>query len=108
MHTIQMHLCKKQKIFSEFFSAFFESALNFEHFQKKRMFLVMYFRNYRPRNTCLDKCLKAPVSENPLTGEMVSGPKHGFNINQRAFIILSDHCEGNGVAKVTLRDVKIL
>ena len=35
MHTIQTPLCKKQKIFCQFFSAFFESALNFEHFQKK-------------------------------------------------------------------------
>ena len=43
MHTIQMHLCKKQKIFSQFFSAFFESALNFEHFQKKRMFIAYVF-----------------------------------------------------------------
>ena len=43
MHTIQMHLCKKQKIFSEFFSGFFESALNFEHFQKKRMFIAYVF-----------------------------------------------------------------
>ena len=41
MPTIQMHLCKKQKTFSEFFSAFFESALNFEHFQKK-MTLIAY------------------------------------------------------------------
>ena len=41
MHTIQTHLCKKQKIFSEFFSAFFKSALNFEHFQKK-MTLIAY------------------------------------------------------------------
>ena len=41
MHTIQTHLCKKQKIFSEFFSAFFESELNFEHFQKK-MTLIAY------------------------------------------------------------------
>ena len=40
MHTIQMHLCKKQKIFSKFFSAFFEYALNSEHFQKKRTFLA--------------------------------------------------------------------
>ena len=76
MHTIQMHLSQKQKIFSQFFSAFFESALNSEFFQKKRMFLVMYFRNYRPRKTCLDKCLKAPVTENPLTGDMVIEPKH--------------------------------
>ena len=40
MHTIQMHLSQKQKIFSEFFSAFFESALNSEHFQKKRTFIA--------------------------------------------------------------------
>ena len=32
---------KNEKIFSQFFSAFFESALNFEHFQKK-MTLIAY------------------------------------------------------------------
>ena len=41
MHTIQMHLSQKEKIFSPFFSAFFESALNSEHFQKK-MTLIAY------------------------------------------------------------------
>ena len=41
MQTIQMLLSQKQKIFSEFFSAFFESALNFEHSQKK-MTLIAY------------------------------------------------------------------
>ena len=41
MQTIQMHLSQKQKILSEYFSAFFESALNFEHFQKK-MTLIAY------------------------------------------------------------------
>ena len=35
MLTIRMHLSQKQNIFSEFFSAFFESELNFKHFQKK-------------------------------------------------------------------------
>ena len=43
MHTIQMHLCKKQRIFSKFFSAFSESALNFEHFQKERIFIAYVF-----------------------------------------------------------------
>ena len=43
MDTIQMHLCKKQKIFSQFFSAFSESALNFEYFQKKRIFIAYVF-----------------------------------------------------------------
>ena len=41
MLTIQMHLPQKQNNFSEFFSVFFESALNFEHFQKK-MTLIAY------------------------------------------------------------------
>ena len=35
MQTIQMHLSKKQNIFTEFFWEFFDSALNFEHFQRK-------------------------------------------------------------------------
>ena len=35
MQTIQMHLSEKQNIFSEFFLEFFESALNFQTFQKK-------------------------------------------------------------------------
>ena len=30
-----MQLSRKQKTFSDFFSAFLKSSLNFEHFQKK-------------------------------------------------------------------------
>ena len=41
MQKIQMHLSQKRKIFSQFFFAFFESPLNFEHFQKK-MTLIAY------------------------------------------------------------------
>ena len=41
MQTIQMLWSEKQNIFSDFFSAFFQSALNFEHFQKK-MTLTAY------------------------------------------------------------------
>ena len=47
MHTIQMHLCKKQKIFSEFFSSFSESALNFEHFQKKMTLIAYVFQKLK-------------------------------------------------------------
>ena len=36
-----MRLSQKQKMSSEFFSAFFKSALNFEKFQKK-MTLIAY------------------------------------------------------------------
>ena len=41
MQKIQMHLSQKQKVFSQLFAAFFESALNFEYFQKK-MTLIAY------------------------------------------------------------------
>ena len=41
MDTIQMHFSQNENIFSPFFSAFFESALNSEHFQKK-MTLIAY------------------------------------------------------------------
>ena len=41
MQTIQTHLSQKQNIFSEFFSAFLESALNFQHFETK-MTLIAY------------------------------------------------------------------
>ena len=43
MQTIQMHLSQKHKIFSEFFSAFLESALNLEYFQKKMTLMAYVF-----------------------------------------------------------------
>ena len=43
MHTIQMHLSQKEKTFSRLFSKIFESALNFEHFQKKRTLIAYVF-----------------------------------------------------------------
>ena len=41
--TIQMYLSKKKNIFPQFFSSFFESALNFEHFQKKMTLIAFVF-----------------------------------------------------------------
>ena len=43
MQTIQKHLSEKQNIFSEFFSAFLGSALNFKHFQKKMTLMADVF-----------------------------------------------------------------
>ena len=45
MQTIQMHLSQKQNYFSEFFSEFLESALYFEHFQKKMTLIAYAFPN---------------------------------------------------------------
>ena len=41
MQTIQLHLYQKQTIFLNIFSAFSESALNFEH-SKKKLTLIAY------------------------------------------------------------------
>ena len=43
MLTIRMQLSQKPRVFSKFFSAFFESVLNFEHFQKKMTLLAYVF-----------------------------------------------------------------
>ena len=45
MQTIQRHLSQKPNFFSEFFTAFFESALNFEYFQKKMTLIPYVFPN---------------------------------------------------------------
>ena len=52
MQTIQMHLSQKQKTFSQFYSAFFESPLNFKHFQKK-MTLIAYVFQKLPTTKCV-------------------------------------------------------
>ena len=58
MQTIQIDLSQKQKNFSGFFCAFFESTLNFEHFQKDVTLIAFVFLNLR---TPKDKCLKSLV-----------------------------------------------
>ena len=44
---IQILLSQKQKTFSEFFSPFLKSTLNFEHFQKKINLIADVFRKLR-------------------------------------------------------------
>ena len=50
--AIQMQLSGKQKTFSDLFSPFSESDLNFEHFQKKKMSLIGYVfpKVWTPKN----------------------------------------------------------
>ena len=43
--AIQILLAQKEKNFSEFFSPFFKSTLNFEHFQKKMTLIADVFPN---------------------------------------------------------------
>ena len=66
MDTIQMHLCKKQKIFSEIFSAFFESALNFAHFQKKMTFIGYVFPKFPTTKNLLRQMSKSSRFREPV------------------------------------------
>ena len=66
MHTIQMHLWKKQKISSQFFSAFFESALNFEHFQKKRTCIAYLFPKLPTTKNLLTQMSKSSRIREPV------------------------------------------
>ena len=66
MHTIQMHLSQKQKIFSEFFAAFFESALNFEHFQKKMTLIAYVFPKLPTTKNVLRQMSKSPRFREPV------------------------------------------
>ena len=66
MHTIEMHLFPKEKIFSQFFSAFFESALNFEHFQKKRTFIAYVFPKLPTTKNLLRQMSKSSRFREPL------------------------------------------
>ena len=76
MHTIQMHLSQKQKIFSQFFSAFSESALNSEHFQIKMTFIAYVFPKVPTTKNLLRQMSKSSRFREPVDRRHVSGPKH--------------------------------
>ena len=53
MQTIMLHLCQEPKFFSEVFSAFFKSALNFENFQKNMTLIAYVFAKLPTRKDML-------------------------------------------------------
>ena len=59
MHTIQMDLSQKQNTFSRFFSAFFKSALNSEHFQKKMTLIAYVFPKLQTTKNVLREMSKS-------------------------------------------------
>ena len=68
METIQMHLSQKGNIFGQFFSAVFQSTLNFEHFQKK-MALIAYVLTKLPTTKQVLRWMSKPFRlRGPLEG----------------------------------------
>ena len=66
MHTIQMHFSQKEKISSQFCSAFFESALNSEHFQKKMTLIAYVFPKLTTTENVLRQMSKSSRFREPL------------------------------------------
>ena len=66
METIQKHLSQKHNIFPQFFSAFFESALNFEHFQKKMTLIAYVFPKLPTTKDMLRKKSKRSSLRGPI------------------------------------------
>ena len=66
MQKIQIHLSQKQKIFSRSFSAFFESALNFEHFPKKNTLIAYVFPKLPTTKNVLRQMSKSPRFREPV------------------------------------------
>ena len=95
LQHFQMELSEKRKTFSQFFLFFLhlDSILNI--FRKKMTVLAEYFWTDRLQKTCLVKCIKRPVSEDPSTSNMVNAPKHCWNPNGSIFSIFIDPCEEN-------------
>ena len=92
---IHMQLSQKQKTFSQFFSAFFKSRLNFQHVQQKYDSRLMYFRQYGLPKSWLVKYQKSTPSEYTWTSNMVNRPEHCSNLNGDMFIGFIDHYEEN-------------
>ena len=70
----QWQLSHKEETFSLFSAAFLKSRWNFEHFDKKDALIDFVISKLRTLKTYSDKCLKSPVSENPLTSNKVNVP----------------------------------
>ena len=61
-----MRLSQKEKFFSQFFSAFFKSPLNFEHFQKKMTLITYVFPKLTTTKNVLRQLSKSSRFREPL------------------------------------------
>ena len=61
-----MHLSQKQKIFSQFFSAFFEPPLNSELFQKKMTLIAYVFPKLPTTKSLLRQMSKSSRFREPV------------------------------------------
>ena len=71
-----MQVSRKEKTFSDFFSAFSKSFLNFEDFLKKMTLIADVFPKFWTQKNLVRSMPKSPVSRDPSKWNMVNACKH--------------------------------
>ena len=71
-----MQLSQKEKTFSNFFSAFLKSSLNFEHFLKKGDLIADVFPKLRTQKHLVKSMPKKLSFKRSFGSNMVNAPKH--------------------------------
>ena len=94
---IWMQLSQKEKKIDNFFLHFWNLNWILNISQRKMTFIADVFPKLGLPKTWLGKCLKSPVSRDPLTSNMGNGPKHSLNPEESTFTIFIDHCKSNWV-----------
>ena len=87
MHTIQMHLSQEEKLFSQLFSAFFESALNSEHFLKKRTFIAYKIPKLPTTKNLLRQMSKSSRFREPVDRRHGKWAEALIQLNESEYII---------------------
>ena len=102
---IQMQLSQKQKVFLNFLLLFWSLAETLNVLKKKMTLIAFVFPKLPTPKRWLDKCLKALVSEDRSTSNMVKVAKHCWNLIQITFIIFLITAKLVELEKVSFTDM---
>ena len=76
--------------FSHFFAIFLKTKV-FEYFEQKKALIAYMFWKVPSVKEVPRSILKSPISEHPLTDNMLKDPKHCLNLHHSTFIIFFHH-----------------
>lgn len=96
---IQIQLPKKPNTFFNFSLHIWKLNQFLKVFRKRKASELQYFWNYRLWNTCLLKCLKGFVLENPFKFNALPCPKLCWNLQDSPSILLCHHLQKDWVEK---------
>ena len=99
LRPIQMQLSKKLFFFLKYLLHIWNLHTIWNILKKTWASPLIYFRNYRRQNALLLKCLKDPISEHPLSVNMLKEWKHCRNLHNGTFTLLLDQSQTNWVRK---------